>query len=95
MKLVAPLVAVVLLLLAGCSFDASSRPIPPAPATVITNESQAYCCGSCAIEDEQAVCTGCQRTGADSCSGNSQRLLCVTNRVEEPESQTAFRVTCF
>lgn len=95
MKLVFPLVACILLLLAGCSFDASSRPTQPTPATVITNASQAYCCASCDVEDEQAVCTRCERSSADSCTGNSQRLLCVTNRVEEPESQTTFRVTCY
>ncbi len=95
MKLVVALVAVLLLMLAGCSFDASSRPIQPTPATVITKASQAWCCESCDVGDEQAVCTSCQRSTADSCSGNSQRLLCVTNRVEVPESQATFRVTCY
>ena len=92
MKPVSALFAVVLLMLAGCSFDASSRPIQPTPATVVTKASQAYCCD---VGDEQAVCTSCQRSNTDSCSGNSQLLLCVANRVEVPESQTTFRVTCY
>ncbi len=96
MKLMVALVAVLLLTLAGCSFDASSRPIQPTPPkTVVTNASQAWCCESCDVGDEQAVCTSCQRSNAESCSGNSQRLLCVTNRVEVPESQATFRVTCY
>ena len=89
-----PIIALLALLLAGCSFDASSRPIP-APATVITQDSQAYCCDSCAVDDEQAVCESCQQTSADSCSGDAQRLLCVGNRVEEPQTASTFRVTCY
>lgn len=81
--------------LAGCSFDASSRPIQPAPTPVVTQQAASYCCASCDVEDEQAVCTGCRRTDAINCADDSQRLLCVTNRVEAPESQTTFRVTCY
>ena len=89
------LFAIVLMMLTGCSFDASSRPIQPTPATVVPDVSQAYCCASCDIDDEQAICTACERTSATSCAGNSQRLLCVTNRIEDPDSQATFRVTCF
>ncbi len=95
MKIALSLVATAALALTGCSFDASSRPIQPTPTPVVTHAAAAYCCAGCDVEDEQATCTGCRRTSAESCSGNSQRLLCVTNRVEEPESQTTFRVTCY
>jgi hypothetical protein len=94
MKSLVSLVAI-LLLMSGCSFDASSRPIQPTPAPVIANAPQAYCCGGCDVGDEQAVCTNCRRTSASNCADSSQRLLCVTNRVEVPESQTTFRVTCY
>ena len=95
MKTVALLVVATMLTLTGCSFDASSRPLPPAQAAVIPDSSQAYCCAGCDVGDEQAVCTSCRRTSAASCADNSERLLCVTNRVEVPESQSTLRVTCY
>jgi len=95
MKFALTLFVPLAVLLAGCSFDASSRPIPPAPATVINQDSQAYCCDSCAVDDEQAVCESCQPTSANSCAGDAERLLCVSNRVEEPQTASTFRVTCY
>ena len=83
------------LLLGGCSFDASSRPLPPASPTVITQDAQAYCCAVCEVDDEQAVCDGCRRAEADICASESQRLLCVSNRVEQPQTETTARVTCY
>ena len=95
MKTVLMLVAAALLTLTGCSFDASSRPIQPTPAPVMTDSAQAYCCGGCDVGDGQATCSTCRKTSAVNCADNSERLLCVTNRVEVPESQSTFRVTCY
>ena len=95
MKTVFALVAAATLILTGCSFDASSRPIQPTPAPVMSDASQAYCCGGCDVAGEQAVCSSCRKTSAENCADNSERLFCVTNRVEVPESQTTFRVTCY
>ena len=78
---------------AGCSFDASRRPIQPTP--VVTHDSQSYCCASCQVDGESATCDQCVRATSGDCTANDQRLLCVSNRVEEPESTTSYRVTCF
>ncbi len=95
MKTVLVSLAAATLILSGCSFDASSRPIQPTPAPVTSDSSQAYCCGGCDVGDKQATCSNCRKTSATNCADNSERLLCVTNRVEVPESPTTFRVTCY
>lgn len=95
MKLALPIIALLTLLLTGCSFDASSRPVPPASPTVITQDAQAYCCATCEVDDEQAVCDGCRRTNADICASDAARLLCVSNRVEQPQTETTSTVTCY
>lgn len=81
--------------MSGCSFDASSRPSPPAPPTAVSPPpSASYCCQSCEVTLDQTYCDRCQRTERDSCAGDNSLLVCKTSRVEEPDSGTTFRVSC-
>ena len=93
MKTLGLLVSLTAITVAGCSFDASRRPIQPAP--VATHDSQSYCCASCQVDGELATCDQCVQVTSGDCGATDQRLLCVSNRIEEPESTTSYRVTCF
>jgi hypothetical protein len=93
MKYSIPVLALLLATLSGCSIDTSSRPIQPTPAPV--GGAQSYCCDSCSVDDEMSICTSCRRSAATSCPVSSQRLVCVSNRVEAPESDNLFTVMCF
>lgn len=91
MKIANLFLATAILMVGACSFDASKRPIQPAP----TVTEAAYCCASCEVGDETATCDACARTVQNSCTAPAERLVCVSNRVEETEGPGSYRVSCF
>ena len=91
MKTANLLLLVATLMVAACSFDASKRPIQPAPAVT----EAVYCCASCEVSGDTASCDACLRSEQASCTAPAERLVCVSNRVEEPEGTGSYRVSCF
>lgn len=94
MKLLTLMLFLAAAVLAGCSFDASSRPIQPSPPTAVSFPSTSYCCQSCEVTLDQTYCDRCQRTEQGSCAGDNSLLVCQSSRVEQPDSGGTFRVTC-
>jgi hypothetical protein len=94
MRMTSLLLTAVTLTVAGCHFDASRRPIQPVPTA--PGAMAVYCCDSCQISDEAAICDACSRSNEQaSCAAPAERLVCVSNRVEEPEGPGTYRVSCF